>query len=80
MTEKDMTVFRETLKYLRYQGITIAEFAKKIGIPKATLYNYISGQRPSERSYRYIEYRLKKEYPEAIETGKALVEETEMRV
>lgn len=75
MTERDINVFRETLRNLRYQGTTLVDFAKKIGIPKTTLYNYIGGQKPSERSYRYIRYRLQRDYPEAIRIGEALVEE-----
>lgn len=72
MTEKELRVFRESLRCLTFQGISIKAFAEQIHIRPKTLYNYISGQRPSAKHYTYILYRIEKEYPAAFAQGQEL--------
>ena len=49
----------------------------KINLTPHTLYNYVCGQRPSEKNYRYILYVVEKDYPIALEQGKELAEKEE---
>ena len=74
MTDRELSVLRETLRKLRYQGTTLTAFSKEIGIPISSLYNYVCGQRPSSRTYRYLQYQLKEKYPAAVSIGEALAE------
>ena len=77
MTEQDLKEFREALRYLSFNGITLKEFAKKINMKPHTLYNYICGQKPSKKYYSYIKYVLEKDYPLAIMQGKEMVKKEE---
>lgn len=77
MTERGLNEFREALRCLSFQGTTLKDFANKINLTPHTLYNYICGQRPSEKNYRYILYMIEKEYPKALEQGKELTEKGE---
>lgn len=63
MTDSRLNEFREALRYLSFNGITLKEFAKKINVKPHTLYNYISGQKPSFKNYNYILYVLERDYP-----------------
>ena len=54
MDASRLNEFREALRYLSFNGITLKEFAKKINVKPHTLYNYISGQKPSFKNYNYI--------------------------
>ena len=73
MTNKEFEVFRQTLRCLSFNGITIKAFAKKIHMSPHTIYNYISGQKPSEKHYNYILYVIEKEYPSALAQGKEII-------
>lgn len=72
MTQKTLAIFQESLRCLPFQGVTIKDFGEKIHIRPHTLYNYISGQIPSAKNYRYILYVLEKEYPQALRQGEEL--------
>jgi len=74
MTYSRLNEFREALRCLPFNGITLKEFAKKINVKPHTLYNYISGQKPSFKNYNYILYVLEKDYPAAIAQGKEIAE------
>lgn len=79
MTNEQLNEFREILRCLSFQGTTLKDFANKINLTPHTLYNYICGQRPSEKNYRYILYVIEKDYPKALEQGKELAEKEENR-
>lgn len=70
MTDNELTIFRAALQYLPFSGITIKQFAKAHNLNAQTLYNYICGQRPSGKHFRFIWYILEQYYPIAIEYGK----------
>lgn len=72
MTEKELRLFREALRCLTFQGTSIKAFAEQIHMKPKTIYNYISGQRPSAKHYVYLLYWIKKEYPAAFAQGKEL--------
>lgn len=44
MKAKELTIFREALRCLPFNGIRIKEFGERIHVRPHTLYNYISGQ------------------------------------
>lgn len=69
--------FREVLRCLPFNGIRIKDFASQINLSPQTVYNYINGQRPSEKAFRYILYVVGKYYPQAIEQAKELLEVNE---
>lgn len=77
MTEKELVVFKETLRCLSFNGVKVKDFASKININPHTLYNYICGQAPSKKYYDYIIYTIKKEYPIAFEQGKDIANNKE---
>lgn len=72
MTETDLLIFREALRSLPFYGTNIKEFAHRLFVRPHTLYNYISGQKPSARYYSFILYTLEKDYPEALARATAL--------
>ena len=74
MTTGELKLFQESLKCLPFCGSTIKDFAEQIKVKSHTLYNYIRGQYPSEKYYRFILYTLEKEYPNAIETAKSIIQ------
>ena len=74
MTEKEQIYFREVLRCLPFHGVSIKHFAAQIHIAPHTLYNYISGQRPSQKAYRYILHMIRENYPEVLERAKSLME------
>lgn len=73
------SIMTTALKYLPLQGITIREFAKRIHICPHTIYNYISGQKPANKTERYIMLMLEKEYPQTIELAKEILKEGEKK-
>ena len=73
MTDARVNEFREALRYRSFNGITLKEFAKQINVKPHTLYNYISGQRPSFKNYNYILYILKRDYPAAIAESREII-------
>ena len=77
MTNEQLNEFREILRFLTFHGTTLKDFARKINLTPHTLYNYVCGQKPSEKNYRYILYVVEKDYPKALEQGKELAEEEE---
>lgn len=77
MTNEQLNEFREILRCLTFHGTTLKDFARKINLTPHTLYNYVCGQKPSEKNYRYILYVVEKDYPKALEQGKELAEEEE---
>lgn len=77
MTNEQLNEFREALRCLTFHGTTLKDFASKINLTPHTLYNYVCGQKPSEKNYRYILYVVEKDYPKALEQGKELAEEEE---
>ena len=77
MTNERLNEFREILRCLPFHGTTLKDFASKINLTPHTLYNYVCGQRPSEKNYRYILYVVEKDYPIALEQGKELAEKEE---
>ena len=77
MTERGLNEFREALRCLTFNGTTLKDFDKVINLTPHTLYNYICGQKPSEKNYRYILYVVEKDYPKALEQGKELAEKEE---
>lgn len=66
MTENTQKQFALALSFLPFQGITLKDFANDHKVNVHTLYNYISGQKPSERNYRYIKHILEQDYPKAL--------------
>lgn len=68
----EQEVFREALRCLPFCGISIKDFANQININPHTLYNYICGQKPAEKHYRYILYALERNYPQALIQGKEI--------
>ena len=74
MTTEELRLFQEALRCLPFCGSTIKDFAEQINVKPHTLYNYICGQYPSEKYYRFILYALEKEYPQAIETAKSIIQ------
>ena len=70
MTDKYFVAFREALKALPFCGTSIKDFALRAGIKPQTLYNYISGQRPSIKYFEHTLRGLIKYYPDAIEIAK----------
>lgn len=74
MTEKQLNEFREILRCLTFNGTTLKDFANAINLTPHTLYNYVCGQKPSKKNYRYILYMIGKQYPKALEQGKELAE------
>ena len=74
MTNERLNEFREILRCLPFHGTTLKDFARKINLTPHTLYNYVCGQKPSEKNYRYILYMIGKQYPKALEQGKELAE------
>jgi hypothetical protein len=74
MTKEELRLFQESLKCLPFCGSTIKDFAEQINVKPHTLYNYICGQYPSDKYYRFILYTLEKEYPQAIETAKSIIQ------
>lgn len=74
MTKEELRLFQESLKCLPFCGSTIKDFAEQINVKPHTLYNYICGQYPSDKYYRFILYTLEKEYPNAIETAKSIIQ------
>ena len=74
MTIEELRLFQETLKCLPFCGSSIKDFAEQINVKPHTLYNYICGQYPSDKYYRFILYTLEKEYPQAIETAKSIIQ------
>ena len=79
MTNEQLNEFREILRCFSFNGTTLNDFARKIKLTPHTLYNYICGQRPSKKNYRYILYLVEKDYPKALEQGKELAEKEENR-
>ena len=79
MTNEQLNEFREILRCLTFHETTLKDFASKINLTPHTLYNYVCGQRPSEKNYRYILYVVEKDYPKALEQGKELAEKEESR-
>lgn len=77
MTERGLNEFREALRCLTFNGTTLKDFAKAINLTPHTLYNYVCGQKPSKKNYRYILYMIGKQYPKALEQGKELAEKEE---
>lgn len=77
MTNEELNEFKEILRCLTFHGTTLKDFASKINLTPHTLYNYVCGQRPSEKNYRYILYVVEKDYPIALEQGKELAEKEE---
>ena len=77
MTNEELNEFKEVLRCLTFHGTTLKDFASKINLTPHTLYNYVCGQRPSEKNYRYILYVVEKDYPIALEQGKELAEKEE---
>lgn len=73
MTDSRLNEFREALRYLSFNGITLKEFAKKINVKPHTLYNYISGQKPSFKNYNYILYVLERDYPAALAESREII-------
>lgn len=73
MAYSRLNEFREALRYLSFNGITLKEFAKKVNVKPHTLYNYISGQKPSFKNYNYILYVLEQDYPAAIMESKEII-------
>ena len=83
MTKKQFEVFREALRCLSFNGTTIKSFAERINMSPHTIYNYISGQKPSEKHYNYILYAIEKYYPSALAQGREIIEmekENERRI
>ena len=74
MTTEELKLFQETLKCLPFCGSSIKDFAEQINVKPHTLYNYICGQYPSDKYYRFILHTLEKEYPNAIETAKSIIQ------
>lgn len=74
MTESQLTIFRESLRCLPFNGISIKNFSKQINVNPHTIYNYISGQTPSEKNYRYITYIIEKHFPAARAQAKEITE------
>jgi len=66
---ENFDVFREVLHSLKYCGMSIQAFARKIKVSPQTLYNYINGQRPSIHAMKYILYQMEKECPKALQMG-----------
>lgn len=77
MKEKEFTVFREALRCLPFNGIRIKDFGEKIHVRPHTLYNYISGQLPSIKNYRYILYILERDYPAALSQAREITQQQE---
>lgn len=77
MDASRLNEFREALRYLSFNGITLKEFAKKINVKPHTLYNYISGQKPSFKNYNYILYVLERDYPAAIAESREIIRQGE---
>lgn len=73
MDASRLNEFRGALRYLSFNGITLKEFAKKINVKPHTLYNYISGQKPSFKNYNYILYVLERDYPAAIAESREII-------
>ena len=63
-----------SLEVLPFCGSSIKDFAEQINVKPHTLYNYICGQYPSDKYHRFILYTLEKEYPNAIETAKSIIQ------
>lgn len=74
MTDKEEFYFREVLRCLPFHGISIKHFAAQIHMTPHTLYNYISGQRPSEKAHRYILHVIGENYPEVLAKAKSMME------
>ena len=72
MDASRLNEFREALRYLSFNGITLKEFAKKINVKPHTLYGYISGQKPSFKNYNYILYVLERDYPCLLYTSRCV--------
>lgn len=77
MKEKEFAVFREALRCLPFNGIRIKDFGEKIHVRPHTLYNYISGQLPSIKNYRYILYILERDYPAALSQAREITQQQE---
>lgn len=69
----DEILLQTALKTLPYHGKTIREFASEIHIAPHTLYNYICGQRPSQKAADYIMFTLNKRYPAVLETAREYI-------
>lgn len=69
MNDSKLNIFREALRCLPFCGISIKDFALQININPHTIYNYICGQKPSEKHYQYILYTLERSYPQALKQG-----------
>ena len=83
MTEKQLKAFRAALRCLSFNGTSIKDFAESINVRPHTLYNYISGQKPSEKHYNYVLYTIEKHYPSALAQGREIIEmekENERRI
>lgn len=74
MTNQELNTFREALRCLSFNGTTLKKFAQKINLSPHTLYNYICGQKPSEKHYHFILYVLENEYPSALTQGKEMAQ------
>lgn len=79
MNAKELTIFREALRCLPFNGVRIKEFGERIHVRPHTLYNYISGQIPSIKNYRYILYILERDYPAALLQAREMVERQERK-
>ena len=77
MKAKELTIFREALRCLPFNGIRIKEFGERIHVRPHTLYNYISGQIPSIKNYRYILYTLERDCPAALLQARDITEQQE---
>ena len=69
MCKTEQSIFREALRCLPFCGTSIRDFAEQISISPHTIYNYICGQKPAEKNYRYILYTLERSYPQALKQG-----------
>lgn len=73
MCTNEQNIFREALRCLPFCGTSIKDFANQINISPHTIYNYICGQRPAEKHYRYILYCLEKDYPMALTQARGMI-------
>ena len=73
MTNEQLNEFREILRCLTFHGTTLKDFASKINLTPHTLYNYVCGQKPSEKNYRYILYVVERDYPAAVAESREIL-------
>jgi len=73
MTDNEYRILREALGCLPYTGTPIKVFAQSVNLAPHTIYNYISGQKPSDKTYRYILYTLTVNHSEAIEHAQRII-------